>query len=421
TAQFLMRNLGDTVEQMQVRFPMSHAFFEIESEIESGEESCGYSPFPPIDEIAVWVNDSKVDVDVNYETMLDTMGTLSEAVYITVPCWAHFDVTFPPGEDVTIKVTYTAAGYMDDQVEGHIDFAYVLRTGAGWKDTIGKADIVARLPYEVEELNWWGCLPEDCMTTGSEISWHYEDFEPEEDIRFTVIKPSIWQRVLVEMENIQQNPQNGEAWGFMGKAYKEATTLGKGFLTESPGPELYKRSKKAYQNAVELLPNDADWHYGFADLLCRNAEWHDHSVEGWMACAGELKQALDVNPAHERANELLQKLDTYQEGRIDRTPFVDLSGTQPDFLILTPQPSSTQETVEVQAVATGTFTPSPIIVTETPIANITLTPTQNKEQQISNPESTSYSDAKFPFLYLGVALLLTIIALGIFVWRRNQR
>ena len=71
---------------------------------------------------------------------------------ITIPCWAHFPVTFPPGQDVSIVVEYTVVGYRTGS--SITEYFYVLQTGAGWKDTIGKAQIIVRLPYDITPMNF---------------------------------------------------------------------------------------------------------------------------------------------------------------------------------------------------------------------------------------------------------------------------
>jgi cytochrome c-type biogenesis protein CcmH/NrfG len=44
---------------------------------------------------------------------------------------------------------------------------------------------------------------------------------------------------------------------------------------DSSGLKMLQLSEEAYQRAVSLLPNDADWHYGYADLLYSEAQWFD--------------------------------------------------------------------------------------------------------------------------------------------------
>jgi hypothetical protein len=47
----------------------------------------------------------------------------------------------------------------------------------------------------------------------------------------------------------------------------------KGLREDDGGLELYELSVEAYETAVALLPEDALWHAGFADLLATHAYW----------------------------------------------------------------------------------------------------------------------------------------------------
>ena len=87
---------------------------------------------------------------------------------------------------------------------------------------------MARLPYDANDLNVVRCFPEDCILSGKEISWQFEDFEPEGNVVLDIIRPNIWQTILEETKRVQENPNDGEAWGRLGKAYKEGGTGGKG-------------------------------------------------------------------------------------------------------------------------------------------------------------------------------------------------
>jgi hypothetical protein len=62
-----------------------------------------------------------------------------------------FDVIFPPQTDVIIKVQYIleAAGELP-----YIQFDYVFSTGAGWRGTIGSAELTVRFPYAVNIQNY---------------------------------------------------------------------------------------------------------------------------------------------------------------------------------------------------------------------------------------------------------------------------
>jgi hypothetical protein len=436
TAEFLMRNLGDTVEEMNVRFPLHHAEYDIQS------DECYFSLYPSINNIAVWIDGRQVEVLKTFGKVnpLPVDGTPLPDI---IPCWAHFPVTFPPGQDTSIVVKYTVSGYRTSSTDPSTAYYYVLQTGAGWKDTIGKAQIIVRLPYEVTPMNFEGCDP-DCTQTGNEIRWYYEDFEPTKDlIRVYITLPPLWRKILTETENTTANPNDGEAWGRLGKAYKEAIIYNKGFRNGAAAVEMYQLSQDAYQRAVTLLPNDADWHYGFTELLCWKAEWSiydeeyiDPTIADWIACIEQLKQTLDINPGHVKANELLRSYEGYRGGDLN-IKLVDLSGPQPDYLILTPQPTTTKKVVatrvpgETPEVAwektripssTPRGTPQPkqsetIAATATEVASLAAevqTPTITTDEI-----STSHSQNLKTPLYVGIIVMLVVVAAGIVILKKR--
>ena len=226
TANFTMRNLGEVQEEMKVRFPMNHTPYDIRYEIRNNREYCEFSKYPSLNNFRVWVNGSKVDFEISYKKVVDksvSPNADGDNLYITFPCWAHFDVAFPPNQDVFVTINYTVPGDLYyGSYAGKVRYTYVIVTGAGWKDTIGNADIVARLPYDADYLNVEWCKPEGCKVSGNEVSWQFENFEPSEDISISITNPSIWKRILVERQRTQWDPKDGEAWGRLGKAYFDA-------------------------------------------------------------------------------------------------------------------------------------------------------------------------------------------------------
>jgi hypothetical protein len=92
--------------------------------------------------------------------------------------WVEFNVTFPAGQDVSIRVAYDLKG------SGYYPFTafnYILETGAGWKDTIGSADVILRLPFEASPHNvimnlqiGWAETPPGSVFQGKEVRWRFE-------------------------------------------------------------------------------------------------------------------------------------------------------------------------------------------------------------------------------------------------------
>lgn len=364
TAEFTMRNLGEKTETMAARFPIS--------------ANDGFSRYPEIKNLQVKVDGSSVG----------TRRIRGEDPYYggdSVP-WAEFDVAFPPGEDVNIRVSYQldGTGYYP-----FTSFNYILSSGAGWNDTIGKADVIVRLPYEASTENvllsgdtgYW-FTSQGAELAGSEVRWHFEDLEPtsENNLRVELVAPSLWQKVTQEKANIERNPQDGEAWGRLAKAYKESAFLPKELRPDEGGQALFELSEQAYQKCLELKPNDADWHAGYAELLYWRynlGRWENPDDYTYAVRAAQLLQrAVEINPRSPKALELLEEFEWGE--------FVRRDGDTYDFLLLTatPTPRSTP-TSPATATTEATQTPTQPPATATQTVEI-LTDTATKTEAMTD-------------------------------------
>jgi len=263
TAEFQMQNLGNESEILMVRFPTS--------------SNDGFYNYPEIHDLQVRVDGSPAAT----KPAQYMGGQFDDPIQ-----WAEFEVSFPPGQDVLIEVSYTLEGTGEYPF---ISFKYLLETGAGWKDTIGSADLIVCLPYEANHHNvfidsspGWGQTSPGAMLAGQEIRWHYDDLEPEyqHNLSIAIVMPSAWEKVFFERLNVANNPEDGEAWGRLGKIYKETALLRRGMRHDAGGEELYNLSREAYEKALDLLPDDALWHLGFANLLFSRYYWEEYSTGG---------------------------------------------------------------------------------------------------------------------------------------------
>lgn len=427
TATFQMRNLGKQTETMMVRFPMFISN-------EYGGTDCDLnSPYPEIQNFGARVNGGAVEV--TYDSYTATIPPLetSPGGEVERHCWAYFPAAFLPGKDVTITVTYKVLGYYIDHgvMTNYLNFVYILVTGAGWKDTIGSADIIARLPYEVNDQNIYEASKGAVMDK-NEVRWHFENLEPEMNISLIIMNPLNWVAIQKEAKTVAANPQDGEAWGRLGKAYKSVVVLERGFRSGVAAAEMLRRALEAYQNAVRVLPKDADWHYGYADLTCWLAEWPP-TVEDDLAkpdilrtCVEQLKLTLDLNPNYTKAKDRLAVLA--------KNPwlgdnFLDLSGSKPDYLILTPGNYKT-----ITPFPTWTATPAssatPTRPQPTHLAP-TATPEPSATQTADTPEPPAATDTAAPAptpqpakskggLPLCGSALLPLLAVGWLLLRRTS-
>lgn len=305
TASFTMRNLGTQAETLQVRFPLRFMLYPDER-------------YPEINDLRVRVNGRAATTRREIIVFTHIREQWSEETEIP---WSVFEASFPPGKDVTIEVSYSVHGFGYYPWQA---FRYILETGAGWKGNIGSADIIVRLPYEANRHNVWLDAATGFSTTsrgaqfgGNEVRWHFEDLEPtfEDNIEVSLVTPSLWQKVLTEKANVERKPKDGEAWGRLGKAYKEMAREGKGYPREDAvGEELFALSKGAYERCLELLPEDSLWHTGYADLLWSRYYFINHFSGGadpeslLPGALSHLQTALELDPNNQLARDLLDNI-----------------------------------------------------------------------------------------------------------------
>ena len=347
TADFTMRNLGDKRERMAARFPIGS-----------------------IDKFEI--SDLQVQVDGKNVRTRRILGDDPEYGFVQVP-WVEFDVGFPPDKDVNVRVTYTLEGM---GWYPYTEFNYILSTGAGWKDSIGSADLVVKLPYEANMYNTllsgdtgYGFTSPGAVFDGQKIRWHFEDLEPttEDNLESSWWRHHFGRQALQEQANVDRNPEDGEAWGRLGKVYKEIAFLPKELRPDEGGQALVELSIQAYEKCLELLPNDAEWHAGFAELyyyLYFTGHWKNPDDYSDMLRALELlKRAVEIDPESPKAIELLDE--------IEWRGYVSKQNGAYDFLLLTATPTK-ESTSAPQATLTSTATLPP---SETPTRTTTVTVT----------------------------------------------
>ncbi len=100
-------------------------------------------------------------------------------------CWnMHFD----PGERIRLMNTYNTGWDYEEYYEWISSFTYITLSGATWAGSIGDAVISLTVPeyYSANDTCYcywfWGGSP---TIEGNTLTWHYTDWEPEEDITFT--------------------------------------------------------------------------------------------------------------------------------------------------------------------------------------------------------------------------------------------
>jgi len=401
TATFEMQNLGEKDETMAVRFPIS--------------VNDGFYNHPEIADMRATV-DGEI-VPIRKSTILDDNDNPIQ--------WAKFEASFPASERVTIEVKYLLEGTGEYPF---ISFAYLLETGAGWQGTIGDVELILRLPYEAnpqnvifdEQIGWSQTTPGGEIE-GNEVRWQFQDLEPSraDNLQVSLVMPSAWAVVLGERGNVAADPNDGEAWGRLGKVSKEIIYLRRWQRSDQGGLELYDLSKEAYRKAVDLLPDDPWWHAGYAELLWRGAidPFNPRGLDELLLTLRELDRTLQLDADNELALEILDWLVyefpeavTEQDGGYH-------------FLWLTATPTiTTTPTSSPAPILTATQTPtpkpssSPLPASSAPRPKTvegTNTPTTSAATSAEDDEGGSNLEV------CGVGLMVALLPLGLVLWRRK--
>ncbi len=318
-AVFTMRNLGATEEKLNVRFPLS--FLD--------GNSNGYGQFPEIQSIEVKVNGETVPTQREMQPYTIGEPNLggpkpNRHEREEIP-WAVFEVVFPPNQDVTIEVVYDVQGF---GIYPYQAFKYVIETGVGWNGTIGSADVILRLPYETNKKNVWvedvgtGYLaawhpPAGGVFSGNEVRWKFENLEPtfENNMVFVVVTPSVWESILIEMENTSKNPNDGEAWCRLADLYQDVVDMSHYQLrSDASGIEIFESGVTAYEKCLSLLPDDPSHYYQYANLLW--LDYFNQYLLGQPDTRNELgtmlqslQTALELDPNFDEAKRLLADIN----------------------------------------------------------------------------------------------------------------
>ncbi|HYP20737.1 MAG TPA: hypothetical protein VEY08_11740 [Chloroflexia bacterium] len=382
SCEFIMLNTSDTAEQMQVRFPLADP---------SGQGS-GFGQYPEVRDFQ-----ASVDGKVVATGIITTENPLRTE---TAPIrWATFDATFPPGEEVRIGVRYTTDGTGNLPAQ---QFTYILETGAGWKDTIGSADLSVRLPYTATSENVLHYS--ERQTTpggrfdGNFIRWHWDDLEParESNLEVTVLAPATWEAVLEARDAAEASPMDPQVWVSLAAAYQAATTSRYPIFDNDPFAAL---SQEAYARAIGLQPNDAQRHADFAALMWDQLAVQAFPEEGdpWIArILNEISAALALDPENKTAQ------DVYKEMRASTDQPLPL-GTPtlvPDLPV--PTPTALPPTQTGAPTAQPTISPSVTAALDQPIATASTSspaptaPAASTAAPAAPPEATATMTAVPP-------------------------
>ncbi|HZK97003.1 MAG TPA: DUF4424 family protein [Prolixibacteraceae bacterium] len=170
---FNMKNLGEQ-EKLQICFPeMSFYHYRIKSKADE------------VNRFEVKENGKAIKIDFSDSLRYDKGYRKKVELYQIKEEWYLWDSEFQKGESKTIEVQYSLPFGMLYKSNKRF-FTYLLSTGAKWKGTIGKAEIIINLKDIVKD-SIISKSPADCKISDKQFIWTFRDFEPSADNDIKVI------------------------------------------------------------------------------------------------------------------------------------------------------------------------------------------------------------------------------------------
>ena len=390
-AQFVMRNLGDAPEAFDVWFPLAattrYPDFLLYETSRSPESI---------------IQDFRVHVDGQPVQTEQVMGPALNLPEGESP-WATFPVEFPPGQAVLIRVRYTL--YPGGR-HPFGDIEYILQTGAGWRDTIGEATIIAHLPDPVtpESVSQGSTdifgdplapQPAGYVVEGETITWHFTNLEPgpQDNIRLNVLEPQRYARLLQARRKVEQaNPDNpaqaAAAHLEQARASREAVLIIKGVMRNGGGPVLADEASAAYRRTLELNPDQPAVYSEYANwLMIVTRAWMRMETEG--TCPPEVCELVQRGLEKYPQDAALQDLDRMFQDSLTMHQTEVAYATQDALATGTQQAQETQTALETQA-GRATKTPKP---TPTPVPDTATVPPTAAQAEITPGASPQPSPA----------------------------
>jgi len=164
TCLFNMKNMGQQ-EKLQIGFPeMSFHYYQQKSKV---DEANRFQVKENGKAIVFNFSDS-LKYDQEYRKKIESFQIKEE--------WYLWESKFQQGESKTIEVQYSLPFGMLYKTNERF-FTYLLSTGANWKGTIGKAEIIVNLK-DIEMDSIISQQPGNCVKRNKQLTWTFSDLEP---------------------------------------------------------------------------------------------------------------------------------------------------------------------------------------------------------------------------------------------------
>ncbi len=419
-ASFQMRNLGQAQETLEVWFPLA-------ASIRYPGLIPIYSGVGDIQDFKIWVGDVPVRTEIVKAPDLSDPQQESN--------WARFPITFPAGHNVIVRVTYTIYPSGRRPFGG---FEYILQTGAGWKDTIGEAEITVYLPYSVHPdfVSLSGKSieglplapnPPGYRIDGNTIRWKFTDFEPtaESNIFVDVLEPDRYRRLLLARTRVRNEPDSVDAQLEMANAARNAVIVIYSVQRHGGGQKVADEANAAYRRALQLAPQRADIYSQYANWL--RLSIGSGFFRGFGTCPEELcdlvRRGLEAFPNDPELNRIDEAIRLAQSDNATQSVY----STQYPLTETAKAEKATQSAYSATQKAELTAehfraTRQALLVSRTPTQTTQPSATFTPVLATPIPTDLEISPEDSPGYGVVTIVLLGIVVVAVFLWmRRNPK
>jgi hypothetical protein len=231
--------------------------------------------------------------------------------------WYLWKAHFPAGKRQTIVVTY-------DYIIGGMNYTrrrtgYILATGAGWKNPIGKAKIVLEIAGSLQHANVFGVQPERNLRWDGEntYTWEFTDLEPTDRDNIRILYDNN-EKYVADVERTRESARTN--WS--SKVYLKNKIQG---AASREGRAMTEAEREDYLTALEDLSGDIQRKGARVDFLRREGDPRSGTRDRfWRAytAAERLDDAIQVCqrfPESKRAWKILEVCTTISEALLGGT------------------------------------------------------------------------------------------------------
>lgn len=176
--------------------------------------------------------------------------------------WYTFELTLGPDEKKTITAEFT----QDLGTDLFPRFTYAMLVGNRWKNAVGSARVTVNLPAQTTGEQFIALDPVVPGFDGQELTWLWENLNPEADPGVTLIRPSLWANLVARRAAVAQNPDDANAHLEAGRVYQQLASV------ESPRRDNFLAQAVAeLETAARLAPDNVDAVTSLAELYEQRA------------------------------------------------------------------------------------------------------------------------------------------------------